>query len=63
MSFIESLANVAIGFFVAVATQLLVFPLFEMDVRLKDNLAIGAIFTVVSICRSYFVRRLFNFLR
>ena len=59
-SFIESLVNVAIGYSVALATQLTVFPLFGLDVRLDQNLAIGAIFTVVSIARSYCVRRAFN---
>jgi hypothetical protein len=60
MSFVESIANVAIGYGIAVLTQIAVFPLFGMTVRFKDNLAIGAIFTVVSIARSYAVRRLFN---
>ena len=59
-SLIESLANVAIGYSVALATQLTVFPLFGLEVRLDQNLAIGAIFTVVSIVRSYAVRRAFN---
>ena len=59
-SFCESLANVAIGYSVALATQLTVFPLFGLEVRLDQNLAIGAIFTAVSIARSYFVRRAFN---
>ena len=59
-SFIESLVNVAIGYSVALGTQLAVFPLFGLEVRLGQNLAIGAIFTVVSIARSYCVRRAFN---
>ena len=63
MSLIESLANVAIGYSVALATQILVFPLFGLEVPLSSNLAIGAIFTVVSIARSYLVRRLFNRIR
>lgn len=60
MSGVESLANVAVGYGVAVGVQLTVFPIFGMDVTLMDNLWIGAIFTVVSIIRSYLVRRLFN---
>ena len=59
-SFVESLVNVLIGYSVALATQLAVFPLFGMDVSINQNLAIGAIFTVVSIARSYCVRRAFN---
>ena len=60
MSFCESLVNVAIGYSVALATQIVVFPLFGLEVRLDQNLVIGAIFTVVSIARSYCVRRAFN---
>jgi hypothetical protein len=60
MSWVESFANVAVGYGVAVATQLIVFPLFGLHASLADNLAIGAIFTVVSLIRSYALRRLFN---
>lgn len=60
MSGIESVTNVAVGYGVAVGTQLAVFPLFGIEASLADNLAIGAIFTVVSLVRSYALRRLFN---
>ncbi len=63
MSLVESIANVAVGYCVAVGTQLLVFPLFGLEVSLTDNLAIGAIFTLVSIGRSYCLRRLFEAIR
>ena len=59
-SFIESIANVAIGYGIAVLTQILVFPLFGLSVSISQNLSIGAIFTFVSIVRSYCVRRFFN---
>ena len=61
-SFAESVLNVLIGYGIALLTQLLVFPMFGMNVSLSDNIAIGAIFTVVSIVRSYYVRRMFNML-
>lgn len=60
MSLVESLANVAIGYGVAVGAQILIFPLFGLHVPLHDNLMIGGLFTVVSIVRSYVVRRAFN---
>ncbi|MDH5528252.1 MAG: hypothetical protein OEY97_13220 [Nitrospirota bacterium] len=63
MSLTESVANIAIGYGIAVATQILVFPLFGMTPSLGDNLAIGAIFTVVSLARSYCLRRAFEALR
>lgn len=60
MSLIEAVANVAVGYGVAVMTQLLVFPWFGLPARVSDALAIGAIFTVVSIVRSFALRRLFE---
>lgn len=62
-SFFESCINVAIGYGVALLSQILVFPLFGIHIPLASNLAIGAIFTVISIARSYAVRRVFNRLR
>ena len=63
MSLVEAIANVGVGFGVAVLAQIVVFPLFGLDVPFTDNLAIGAIFTGLSIVRSYAVRRLFEALR
>jgi len=60
MSAVEAVANVAVGYGVAIATQLAVFPLFGLVASIGDNLAIGGIFTVVSIVRSYVLRRVFN---
>lgn len=62
-SIIESLANVAIGYGVAVGAQIAIFPLFGVEISLSANFAIGLLFTVVSIIRSYAVRRLFEHLR
>jgi len=61
-SLLESFANIAIGYLVALAAQLIVFPLMDIPVRLDQNLAIGAIFTIVSLARSYALRRAFNWL-
>ncbi len=63
MSLVESLANVLVGYGVAVATQMVVFPLFGLAVTITENLLIGLIFTVVSIVRSYALRRGFEALR
>lgn len=62
-SAIESCANVALGYGIAVTTQVIVFPMFGLDASIVDNLAISLIFTVVSLARSYCLRRLFNALR
>lgn len=59
-SFIESLTNILIGYLVALASQLVIFPLFDIHIPFTDNLVIGAWFTVISIIRSYVLRRWFN---
>ena len=59
----ESLTNVAVGYGVAVSAQIMIFPLFGLDVALVDNLAIGAIFTGISIVRSFALRRVFEEIR
>ena len=59
-SLIESVSNVAVGYGVAILGQIIVFPWFGMQVRLADNLKIGAIFTVISVVRNYTMRRVFN---
>ena len=59
-SLIESVTNVLIGYFVAVVSQIVIFPIFWIHVGIVDNLLIGLYFTAVSLVRGYFVRRLFN---
>ena len=63
MSMVESLANVLVGYVVAVVTQMAVFPLFGLAVTVTENLLIGLIFTAVSVVRSYALRRGFEALR
>jgi hypothetical protein len=59
-SAIESLTNVAIGYGVALASQLLIFPFYDIDISLQDNIAIGVWFTLISLVRSYVIRRYFT---
>jgi len=59
-SLIESVFNVVIGYGVALVSQLVIFPMFGIQLPLSDNLAIGAWFTVISLVRSYAIRRWFN---
>jgi len=63
MSLVEAVVNVVVGLLVAVATQIVVFPMFGLATTLGQNLAIGAIFTTVSLARSYVLRRVFEALR
>lgn len=59
-SFYESLINILIGYGVALASQLTIFPFFGINITLQDNLWIGFWFTLVSLVRSYVIRRWFN---
>ena len=60
MSMLESVINVAVGYGVAIAAQVVIFPMFGIHVGLGTHARIGAAFTGVSIARSYLLRRLFN---
>ena len=63
MSLIEAITNVALGYVLAVFTQIIVFPWFGLHTSLGDNLALGAVFVGISLLRSYALRRLFARLR
>lgn len=60
MSLIEAWTNVVVGYVLAIATQLAVFPLFGIEAALQEHLAIGLAFVAVSLARGYVLRRLFE---
>lgn len=59
-SAIESVFNVIVGYGIAVGSQILIFPLFNVHIPLSDNFLIGGYFTIISLLRSYILRRLFT---
>lgn len=59
-SLIEALANVAIGFGINWLANLAILPLFGFHVTGAQAFGIGCFFTVISIARSYVLRRWFN---
>ena len=59
MSLIEAVTNVAVGYGLAVITQVIVFPWFGLEAALGEHMAIGMAFVAVSLARSYLLRRLF----
>lgn len=63
MSFIESITNVLVGYGVSLLSQIIIFPFFDISISLKSNIYIGLWFTLISIIRSYVLRRFFNRLR
>jgi hypothetical protein len=63
MSFVEAVANVLVGYGLGVGIQVVVFPVFGLAVSFRQNLAIGLVFTAVSIVRSFALRRMFEAVR
>jgi len=59
-SLVESLINILIGFGIALGSQILIFPMYGVNIPLHDNVMITLWFTLISIARSYSLRRLFN---
>lgn len=59
-SLIEACINVVIGFAINYSANLLIFPLFGFHISPGANFVMGLIYTVISVIRSYCVRRWFN---
>lgn len=59
-SAIEAITNVVIGFSINYFANLLIFPLFDLHISLGANFLMGMIYTVISVVRSYVLRRWFN---
>jgi hypothetical protein len=60
MSLVEAATNVVVGYGLAIATQIVVFPWFGLQADLPAHLTIGLLFLIVSLLRSYLLRRLFE---
>lgn len=59
-SFIESITNTAVGFGISLLATFIIFPLVGVESSAGKNLVITIFFTVISILRSYLLRRYFN---
>ena len=60
-SFVEACVNVLIGFWINFTANIMILPLFGFaSLTLKNNFIIGIVYTVISVVRSYIVRRWFN---
>lgn len=62
-SLIEAVANVLVGLGVSLVSQLVIFHLYGVELSLAQNLKIVLWFTLISIVRSYILRRVFNRIR
>lgn len=60
-SFVEAWANIIIGFAINFTANLIILPMFGFsDLTARVAFEIGLVFTVISLARSYVLRRLFN---
>ena len=59
-SFLEAVTNVVLGFVLALVTQAAVYPMFGIVTTITTDSTIAVIFTLVSLLRSYLVRRAFE---
>lgn len=56
-SLIEAWINVAIGFTINFVANLLILPMIGFNISIGQNLFIGILYTLISVARSYVVRR------
>lgn len=62
-SFVEACANIAVGFMINFTANMIVLPWFGFDITASKAFGIGIVFTVISLVRSYAIRRWFNGMR
>lgn len=63
-SIAEAWANIGVGFAVNFTANMLILPLFGFSaLTLRNNFIIGMLYTVISLVRSYVLRRWFNGLK
>lgn len=63
-SFVESWVNILIGFSINFAANMIILPMFGFSsLTLGKNFAIGLLYTVISLVRSFVIRRYFNGLK
>jgi len=60
-SLLEAVINVMVGLFINwVSWFLIIIPIFKIYPSSSDIILISIIFTIISIARSYIIRRIFN---
>ena len=61
-SFVESCANLMVGYSINFTANMLIFPLFGWKISVAQNLWLGGIYTLISLARQYCLRRVFTHL-
>lgn len=59
-SLIEAWTNIVVGFGITALANALLFPLFGWQITGRQNLTLGVLYTLISLARSYCLRRCFN---
>jgi|GEM_PF-1260377 len=59
-SLLESLTNILIGLSITLTANAILFPMFGWSISAGQNLSLGLCYTLISLARSYFIRRIFN---
>lgn len=59
-SLIEAIINTCIGFGINFTANMFIFPMFGFHITPGANFMLGMIYTIISVARSYCIRRWFN---
>lgn len=59
-SLIESVTNTVMGLVTSFLIQLVIYPLLDIPVTIKQNVIITGVFFIASVLRGYIIRRVFN---
>lgn len=59
-SLIEAITNTVVGFIISLISISIILPIMGFESTTGQNLTLTVYFTVISICRGYILRRIFN---
>ncbi len=63
MSLVETTTNILVGLVISFLSQIVIFKIYDVHLSTQQNAEITLYFTIISIIRSYALRRFFNSLR
>jgi len=59
-SFVEAWTNIFVGYTINFIANILIFPVFGWHITVKQNIELGVLYTIISLIRSYCLRRVFT---
>ncbi len=63
MYLVETTTNILVGLVISFLSQIVIFKLYDVHLSTQQNAEITLYFTIISILRSYALRRFFNSIR